>query len=51
MVELRVPMTGSMDQIQQALIECMEVTLSEVKRSNNRVIYCDHKKKKVFLCI
>ncbi|CAO3621855.1 unnamed protein product [Cunninghamella blakesleeana] len=36
-IELRLPMTESMDQIQQALIECMEITLSEVRRSNNRV--------------
>ncbi|KAI9307779.1 hypothetical protein BJ944DRAFT_261379 [Cunninghamella echinulata] len=36
-VELRLPMTESMEQMQQALIECMEVTLSEVKKSNSKV--------------
>lgn len=40
-VELRLPMTESMDQIQQALIECMEVTLSEVKKSNSKVKSCN----------
>ncbi|KAI8066812.1 hypothetical protein BC940DRAFT_340698 [Gongronella butleri] len=36
-VELRQPMTPSMDKIQTALIECMEATMAEVRRANNRV--------------
>ncbi|KAG1143281.1 hypothetical protein G6F37_006756 [Rhizopus arrhizus] len=33
-IELRQPMTESMDLIQQSLVECMEATLSELRRMN-----------------
>ena len=36
-VELRQPMTEKMDTIQKALVECMEVTLGEVRRQNSMV--------------
>ncbi|KAI9243897.1 hypothetical protein BDA99DRAFT_448776 [Phascolomyces articulosus] len=36
-VELRQPMTDKMDTIQKALVECMEVTLAEVRRQNSMV--------------
>ncbi|KAI9492695.1 hypothetical protein BDB00DRAFT_826788 [Zychaea mexicana] len=36
-VELRQPMTDKMDTIQKALVECMEATLSEVRRQNTMV--------------
>lgn len=36
-VELRQPMTEAMDKIQQALVECMEATLAEVRRLNPMV--------------
>ncbi|ORY94875.1 hypothetical protein BCR43DRAFT_442549 [Syncephalastrum racemosum] len=36
-VELRQPMTENMDKIQQALVECMEATLGEIKRQNSQV--------------
>ncbi|ORX60262.1 hypothetical protein DM01DRAFT_1332415 [Hesseltinella vesiculosa] len=36
-IELRQPMTPAMDKIQNALVECMETTMSEVRRANSRV--------------
>ncbi|KAG2226446.1 hypothetical protein INT45_000614 [Circinella minor] len=36
-VELRQPMTEKMDTIQKALVECMEITLAEVRRQNSMV--------------
>lgn len=39
-VELRQPMTQSMDDIQQGLVECMEATLAEIKRANLMVRPC-----------
>ncbi|KAG0182633.1 hypothetical protein DFQ29_002965 [Apophysomyces sp. BC1021] len=36
-VELRQPMTSSMDKIQQSLVECLETTLAEVRRLNSTV--------------
>ncbi|SAM07091.1 hypothetical protein [Absidia glauca] len=36
-IELRQPMTEDMEKIQQGLIECMEATLAEVRKSNQRV--------------
>lgn len=36
-IELRQPMTEYMERIQQGLIECMEATLAEVRKSNQRV--------------
>lgn len=37
MIELHQPMTPAMDEIQTAILECMEATLAEVKRSNTSV--------------
>ncbi|CDH49119.1 mus38-like protein [Lichtheimia corymbifera JMRC:FSU:9682] len=37
-VELRQPMTEKMDQIQQGLVECMEATLSEVRRHQSAMV-------------
>ncbi|KAI8332645.1 hypothetical protein BC941DRAFT_436197 [Chlamydoabsidia padenii] len=36
-IELRQPMSENMEKIQQGLIECMEATLAEVRKSNQRV--------------
>jgi DNA excision repair protein ERCC-4 len=36
-VELRQPMTEAMDTIQQCLVECMEATLAELRRTNPHV--------------
>ncbi|CAO3594824.1 unnamed protein product [Absidia cylindrospora] len=41
-IELRQPMTEDMEKIQQSLIECMEATLAEVRKSNNRVDVPDY---------
>ena len=37
-IELRHPLTTSMEKIQQSLVECMEATLSQIRRSNPMVI-------------
>lgn len=36
-IELRQPMTEAMDTIQQCLVECMEATLAELRRTNPHV--------------
>ncbi|KAI8092898.1 uncharacterized protein BX664DRAFT_261045 [Halteromyces radiatus] len=41
-IELRQPMTEYMEKIQQGLIESMEATLSEVRKSNSRVDVPDY---------
>jgi DNA excision repair protein ERCC-4 len=36
-IELYQPMTGAMTEIQAAVVECMEATLGELRRSNTQV--------------
>ena len=36
-VELHQPLSDSMKEVQNAVIECMEATLNEIKRSNHSV--------------
>src|SRR6478609_8077451 len=36
-IELRQPMSESMDIIQQSLVQCMEETLAELKRANTQI--------------
>lgn len=38
-VELHQPLSESMDELQTAIIECMDATLAEIKRSNTTVRY------------
>ena len=38
-LELHLPMTPAMRDIQQALLECIELTLNEIRRANTGVRY------------